>query len=73
MTDNTINACPECDSSSLRVRVTDRQAQQYKCKDCGNTFDRPTIREKQANGVGADTMLERIVDDPEALKERTEL
>lgn len=71
MADDTINACPECDSSSLRHRT--RKDESYICKDCRATFDDPVVREKQAHGISAEVMLERVVDDPEAVLEATEL
>jgi len=59
MTDNTVNACPECDSTELRVRATRERT--YKCKDCGTTFDDPVIRESRRGGVSAETMIQRAL------------
>jgi len=71
--DDTITACPECDSSRIRRRVTDRKEYPWKCKDCCYTFNDPVERERHTHGVGADVMLERVIDNPEELKEATEL
>jgi len=74
MTDEeTITACPECDSGRLRRRVTDQKEHRYKCKDCSHTFNEPVERCRKATGPGADVMLERVVDDADKLREATGL
>jgi len=60
MTDDTVTACPECDSASLRVRVKPDK-EQFACKDCGTTFDDPVIRESRSHGVSAETMIQRAL------------
>lgn len=71
--DDMIDVCPECDGSSLRLRVTGECEHRYLCKDCGGTFDDPNQRPPKSNGVSADALLERIVDDPDELREATGL
>jgi len=59
MTDDTVKACPECDSTALRVRATREQT--YKCKECSTTFNDPVIRESRSHGVSAETMIQRAL------------
>jgi len=74
MTDNDmIDVCPECDGSSLRLRVTDECEHRYLCKDCMASFDEPDERPSKGGGIGSDALLERIVDDPDELREATGL
>jgi transposase-like protein len=50
MTDDTLDACPACDSARIRINATKREkarAPTYRCKDCNATFDDPTTRERQ--------------------------
>lgn len=48
-----IEACPECDSSSLAVNAQTNHVgrpgapKKYRCKDCNATFDQPVTRERQ--------------------------
>lgn len=50
MTDEKIEACPGCDSSSLTRRRREPDLPRYKCKDCGREFDDPRMREKRYSG-----------------------
>jgi len=52
MTDDTIDACPACDSARIRINATKREkadAPTYRCKDCNTTFDDPATRTRQGD------------------------
>ncbi|WP_434531067.1 hypothetical protein ACODNH_05495 [Haloarcula sp. NS06] len=50
--DNTVRACPECDTTSVEARLGDKLRGQpsdthYACRHCGATFDESTQRDRQ--------------------------
>ncbi|GGK74337.1 hypothetical protein [Haloarcula sebkhae] len=51
--DNTVRACPECDTTAVEARSTDKLRgrpadEHYACRHCGATFDEPIQRDRQA-------------------------
>jgi len=59
--DGKAKSCPECDSADLYQRRLGKGGQnatvgspddQYRCKDCGHTFDEPNARDKEHGQYG---------------------
>jgi len=59
--DGKAKTCPECDSADLYQRRLKKPGQtttvgspndQYRCKDCGHTFDDPNTRERKHGQYG---------------------
>lgn len=60
--DETITACPECDSAAIRTRntrsvhSTSDDHRRYDCKNCGHKFNEPQRRERRHTGsINGDT------------------
>lgn len=48
--EDTVEACPECDSSRLMVRRQNPETPRYKCRMCKSEFDTARVREKKYGG-----------------------
>lgn len=65
----TTNACPNCNSGSLRVRSNDPlnnptgrpvdDCPTWRCRDCGHTFEQPRERRKMQRSWSPETILEQ--------------
>mgnify|MGYP000079442429 CR=1 FL=1 len=64
--DGIVLACPDCDSSSVSVvigkgAISDAtHSNDYRCRDCGATFDEPVERERQTSSGGIGYLAGRL-------------
>lgn len=65
MTDTTVYACPECDSTkemNQRPRNPDPSAR-WRCQECGATFERPRRRPPRQHNKGGLSPGGQVLDD----------
>lgn len=58
----TIEACPECDSTSMKVNSSnaDTDTPRYRCTACNATFDQPATREAKGNQEGLNGLAGKL-------------
>jgi transposase-like protein len=69
---STVQVCPECKTHRIAYRSNKFTRQeinpgdQYRCRDCSHTFDKPDERERRATSDGTNGLAKVLADmDPE--------
>ena len=68
MTDETIEACPRCDSARLKMNCVGGMKThatptngRYRCNECGHYFDTPEEREPEGHRNTGGTMRKKLM------------